>query len=243
MNPGWYPDPDDDNARRYWDGETWSAPVLSTPAPALSDPVWSNTVPASPPASTIPSGFSGRQWLKVLAGFVVIVGVVITVGLVFHVGSDGVSGGGNGSGGGSTGGSSDAAKFAASATHDARVGARETTALLTEAITAQALDDAGSLYTVAADAKSLHDHLSDFKDTLYQVDGASDSAAIDFIEGVNDIKNSCGSVESWAGNPNAKSAVEWQTQMGRSIAVWNRAVRALWSKAGLAKPPVITIPS
>lgn len=27
--PGWYPDPDDTNARRYWDGQAWSAPLAA----------------------------------------------------------------------------------------------------------------------------------------------------------------------------------------------------------------------
>lgn len=34
MNPGWYPDPDDPTARRYWDGQSWSAPLTEQAAPA-----------------------------------------------------------------------------------------------------------------------------------------------------------------------------------------------------------------
>lgn len=34
---GWYPDPDDPTARRYWDGQAWSAPLPVEPAQA--DPV------------------------------------------------------------------------------------------------------------------------------------------------------------------------------------------------------------
>ena len=34
--PGWYPDPDDPTARRYWDGSSWSAP-LPDPAKASAE--------------------------------------------------------------------------------------------------------------------------------------------------------------------------------------------------------------
>lgn len=38
MQPGWYPDPDDDQARRYWDGASWSAPLPVTQPPAEPAP-------------------------------------------------------------------------------------------------------------------------------------------------------------------------------------------------------------
>ena len=44
LAPGWYPDPDDSMARRYWDGATWSGPL------SAFEPV---TAPSSlPPAAT-----------------------------------------------------------------------------------------------------------------------------------------------------------------------------------------------
>lgn len=35
MQPGWYPDPDDAGARRYWDGQHWSTPLPSAASPPL----------------------------------------------------------------------------------------------------------------------------------------------------------------------------------------------------------------
>lgn len=49
MKPGWYPDPDDETARRYWDGEQWSAPL---PAAAAESPeVSAEAADAAAPAS------------------------------------------------------------------------------------------------------------------------------------------------------------------------------------------------
>src|ERR1700759_4431529 len=34
--PGWYPDPENPSAQRYWDGQTWAAPAV--PPPPLYPP-------------------------------------------------------------------------------------------------------------------------------------------------------------------------------------------------------------
>jgi hypothetical protein len=64
--PGWYDDPEDSKARRYWDGQTWTPrrerkPVSGpTPQPVASPP----TLPrpsASPPPSALPPPVAGAQ--------------------------------------------------------------------------------------------------------------------------------------------------------------------------------------
>lgn len=36
LQPGWFPDPDDPTARRYWDGASWSAPLSAADASAAT---------------------------------------------------------------------------------------------------------------------------------------------------------------------------------------------------------------
>lgn len=49
MQPGWFPDPDDPNARRYWDGANWSAPLPnSLPSAANTTPSDVDPAPAMP---------------------------------------------------------------------------------------------------------------------------------------------------------------------------------------------------
>lgn len=86
LNPGWYPDPDDSNARRYWDGSEWSAPLTAptaggTPADnsgetgndagptpgGLQPPTASSLLPPAPhvpQSSTRPAG----AWLAIIGG-------------------------------------------------------------------------------------------------------------------------------------------------------------------------------
>lgn len=49
MQPGWFPDPDDPNARRYWDGNSWSAPLPMDAGAAAATVAAAETVP---PASS-----------------------------------------------------------------------------------------------------------------------------------------------------------------------------------------------
>ncbi len=51
--PGWYDDPENANAQRYWDGQGWTPHCQRKPAAAARQPV---PPPASPPAPAAPMG-------------------------------------------------------------------------------------------------------------------------------------------------------------------------------------------
>lgn len=76
MEAGWYPDPDDPAARRYWDGREWSAP-LTTAAPA-----------AAPPVAGASS--SSPSWVKPFAVITLILGAVL-LGVGLFLGESGLS--------------------------------------------------------------------------------------------------------------------------------------------------------
>ena len=48
MQPGWYDDPEDSNAQRYWDGQAWTPHRQRKPRSAQS------SAPNLPPPSTLP---------------------------------------------------------------------------------------------------------------------------------------------------------------------------------------------
>lgn len=57
MQPGWFPDPDDPSARRYWDGMSWSAPLpkeAGQAAPVAPKASWQAT--AEQAGTAIPLG-------------------------------------------------------------------------------------------------------------------------------------------------------------------------------------------
>jgi hypothetical protein len=65
MNPGWYPDPESETARRYWDGETWSAPLAPD-----------SGVPVAGKKGLGPSG-----WLGIVAVVVLLIAAAVLVTL------------------------------------------------------------------------------------------------------------------------------------------------------------------
>lgn len=87
---GWYPDPQDQAAQRYWDGTRWTehtAVSVPSSAPADADPA---TSPAAPDPTAEGGGavaVSSRRglsqlkwwhWLLIIVGAVVLVGVIAT---------------------------------------------------------------------------------------------------------------------------------------------------------------------
>ena len=102
--------------------------------------------------------------------------------------------------------------------------------------------DQGSLDQIASDAKALHDHLTDFRSQLLAADGNTGSDQLDYITAENDLKNAFGSVESWAGSPNAKTLADMTSQLTSSITEYNSAVTKVWADASAGKAPTITLP-
>jgi hypothetical protein len=104
MKPGWYPDPDDENARRYWDGESWSAPLLRdlppTDGPRPADGLQLGvTSLSSPPGSKFYPTFDTPQWdddrrfrrrLPIIGPLIMVAGVIVGVVFAFfiHVSAD-----------------------------------------------------------------------------------------------------------------------------------------------------------
>ena len=77
MQPGWYPDPDDENARRYWDGRNWSAPLPNLAPRTAPSPL---PQPARPPRSASSRGQPAGK--LVALGIVVLIGVLGIVSVV-----------------------------------------------------------------------------------------------------------------------------------------------------------------
>lgn len=146
------------------------------------------------------------------------------------------------SGGGSSPGK-DAANFIAPLRQDAVAASADTDALLHETFAAIDADDASSLYTIAADAKALHDHLADFRSAALGAPGSYKTDQGAFVDAENELKNAAGSVLTWAGDPNPKTNAEWQSQMVTAVRDWNAAVKKLWTAAGVTPAPTIATSS
>lgn len=136
----------------------------------------------------------------------------------------------------------DAANFIGPLKQNAAAAAQDTDALLTETAAVIAAGDVADLYTVAADAKALHDHLADFRSQAMGAPGSYKTEQMEFVDAENELKNAAGSVLTWTGDPNPETSAQWQTQMGTAVHDWNAAVTQLWSAAGAGAAPTISIP-
>lgn len=95
---GWYPDPQDAQQQRYWDGSTWTghtAPSGAPPsAPTGDAPAYGAPVPAGPPSWQMPAGDptagAKRPWFKRKVFWipVTIVVVLIIIGAIVGTGSN-----------------------------------------------------------------------------------------------------------------------------------------------------------
>jgi hypothetical protein len=112
--------------------------------------------------------------------------------------------------------------------------AQDVTSLAAEAATADPADTAG-MTQLAADAQTLHGHLTDFRAALLSDADANSTDQLDLITAENDLKSAAGAVNTWCGNPNPSTAASWQRQMQTGISEWNAAVTKLWASS----PPTI----
>lgn len=138
-------------------------------------------------------------------------------------------------------GGNGSAGFVGKIKQNAEAAASDATGLLAEAAVADETDQS-QMTQVASDAQALHGHLEDFRQQILTESDASDAGQMNLVTAENDLKSGVGAVDTWAGDSNPSHAASWQRQLGAGIGEWNRAVTALWAKAGVASAPTITIP-
>lgn len=136
-------------------------------------------------------------------------------------------------------GKTDAASFIGKINQNAQAASVDGTALLSELEDVSTKGDISGLYQVASDAKALHDHLKDWRGTLLGQVNASDGDQMEFVDAENEIKNSAGTIQSWAGNPNPSKTADLTSQLATAVRDWNASVQTIWTKAGRVDPPTI----
>lgn len=79
MSSGWFPDPEDPNLSRYWDGSEWTASSRTGPPVAPSPGPPTSTLPAATPPPGPGSASRRRRWILPAAAAVVVVALAAGV--------------------------------------------------------------------------------------------------------------------------------------------------------------------